>query len=131
MEDDVRPALGTATLLEEVFGIALAAPVDGLSTFAVGEGLDLYARGYHKGGVEAQAKVSDDGDLVILVLIQELFSPREGNLIDVLLYFFGGQPNASVADGDGLGFCIEADGDLEVAKLALELSCGGQCAELL
>ena len=89
MQDDVCPALCAATLLKEVFRIALTAPVDGLSTFAVGEGLDLYSGGYHKGGVEAQTKVSDDGDLIILVLVEELFSPREGDLIDVLLYFFG------------------------------------------
>ena len=72
MQDDVRTALAAAAGLEDVLGVALAAPVDGLSAFLVGLRLYLYAAGDHEGGVEAQPEVADDGYLIILVLVEEL-----------------------------------------------------------
>ena len=50
-----------------------------------------------------------DGDLVILVLVEELLCSREGNLIDVLLYLLSCHPDTMIADSDGLGLGVEAD----------------------
>ena len=50
-----------------------------------------------------------DGDLVILVLVEELLCSREGNLIDVLLYLLSCHPDTTVTDSDGLGLGVEAD----------------------
>ena len=53
--------------------------------------------------------MTDDGDLVILVLVEEFLCTRESDLVDVLLYLIRSHPDTSVADGDGLLLRVEAD----------------------
>ena len=80
-----------------------------LCTLLIGLGLNLHTAGDHEGRIEAQPEVTYDGDLVILVLVEELLCSREGDLIDVLLYLLCCHPDTTVTDSDGLGLGIEAD----------------------
>ena len=83
--------------------------MDSLCALLVGLSLDLHTAGDHEGRIEAQPEVTYDGDLVILVLVEELLCSREGDLIDVLLYLLSCHPDTTVADSDSLGFGVEAD----------------------
>ena len=53
---------------------------------------------HHKGGVEAQSEVADDLILIglVLVLLQEIRSAGEGNLVDVLLYLVCGHSKTRI-----------------------------------
>ena len=131
MQDDIRSSLRTTPLLQDVFWVTFAAPVDRLCTLTIRERLYLDTRRHHEGRVEAQTKVTNDSHLVVLILIEELLCSREGYLIDVLLDLLSSHTDTTVTDSDRLSISIEANGDLQVTQLTLELACRGQCTQLL
>ena len=55
----------------------------------------------------------------------------EGYLVEVAVNLLGGHADATVRDGDGSGFLVDTDGDLQVAQFALEIALAGQCLQLL
>ena len=74
--------------------------------------------------------MADNGCGIVLILLQELVRAGEGDLVDVLIDFFGGHANATVANRERAGFLVEADAHRLVAHLALELALHGKCLEL-
>ena len=73
----------------------------------------------------------DDVVGIILVLLQKIVHPREGYLVDVLVYLLIGHADTAVRDGDGALVLVQADVNGQVAQLALELALLGQRLQLL
>ena len=96
---------------------------------ALCDDIDLLA--HHERRVEAQAEVADDGVCVILVLVEEVVGSRESNLVDVLLDFVSRHADTVIANGNGFGVFIDADTNLQVAHLTLEVAFACKGLELL
>ena len=75
--------------------------------------------------------MADDLRSIILVLVEEVISTAERNLVDILLDFVRSHAYATVAHSDSLGFFVEFHPYLEFAHIALKLALAGQCLELL
>ena len=136
VEDDVGAAVALRDFVHRVLGAAVALPDDAVGAFFLAGFRDQgHLRGDHEGGVEAQAKMSDDvggfGFALGLELGDELLGTREGDLVDVLVDLFGVHADAAVADGEGLFLLVDFYLDGEVTQLALELARGGQGLQLL
>jgi len=73
--------------------------------------------------------VSDDGVCIFLIFVKEVVGTRESNLVDVLVDFFGGHTDTSVADSDGFLVDIHLYG--QVAHFALEITLRSVSLQLL
>ena len=71
------------------------------------------------------------GFLFTLVFIEELCRARKCNLVDVFIDLFFGHSDASVPDGEGLGFFVANDLDGGVAFDRRDFSKLRQCVALL
>ena len=136
VKDDVGAAVALRDFVHRVFGATVTFPDDAVLAFLVaGFRNQRHLRGDHEGGVEAQAKMSDDvsgfGLALGLELGDELLRAREGDLVDVLVDLFGVHADAAVAYGEGLFLLIHLHLDGEVAQFALELARGGEGFQLL
>jgi hypothetical protein len=118
---------------EGEFRGAVTAPVDGIGPFLVGEGVDLHLGGHHKGGVEAQTKVADDGVFCggVLILFDEILSTGEGHLVDVLLHLVSGHADAGIGHAEGFLVLIQLDFDFGTADIAVVVPGAGRHGQLL
>ena len=110
-------------------GRAVAAPMHARLLGAVRLREYLYPIGHHERRVEAQAEVTDDG--LILILLHKLLGTREGYLVDVAIYLLGRHAYTAVGDCQGLGSLIDSYAYCQVAKLAIELTLRREGFELL
>ena len=127
IEDDVGAAVALRDFVHRVLRAAVAFPDDAVRAFFLaGLGNQRHFRGNHKGGVEAQTKMSDDvggfGLALGLELGDKLLGARESDLVDVFVDLFGVHADAAVAHGEGLFLLVDVHLDGEVAQLALELA---------
>ena len=67
----------------------------------------------------------------VLILRQELFGTREGNLVDIFVDIVGGHSDTVVADGQRSGLGVDLHCYLGVANLTLEVAERSERAELL
>ena len=72
MKNDVGSAVGLDGILHIIFRRAFARPMDRFRIILVAEREYLNLLCHHKGGIEAQTKMADDGFGFVLVLIDEL-----------------------------------------------------------
>ena len=97
-------------------GVALNAggfPLPG-GILALGAGNDGHFLGNHKGRVEADAELTDDVDIVALVLGLEVERTRLGDGAQVLFQFVLRHADAVVADGQRAALLIGLNVDLQV-----------------
>ena len=99
MQHDIRSALGLNGLIHRIFGFARTGPMNRLRVFFITQGEDLYPIRYHKGRIEAQAEVTDDGFRLVLVLIQKLLRTGESDLVNVLIHFLFRHADTVIRNG--------------------------------
>ena len=131
VEDDIRAAVVALGIFDGELRASVAAPLHGLGAFLVAACDDFDLLRHHERRVEAQSEVSDDLVGVVFVLVEEVGDARKGYLVDVLVDFFLGHSDASVADGERALVFVEADVDGQVAQLSLEVALVGECLQLL
>ena len=104
MQGDLRADLIVIALVHLILGAAVTDPVDRCRPLLAGERVDLHGISHHESGVEAQAEMTDDLILrgLVLILVQKVCRAGEGDLVDVLIYFFSCHPDAVVHEGQGL-----------------------------
>ena len=71
--------------------------------------------GHHKGGVEAHAELTDDINVLVLVVLLEIQRTGVGNGAQVLLQLFLGHTDAVILHGQDAVFLITGDEDTEIA----------------
>ena len=130
-EDDIGASFGLVTVLHFKLGRAVTGPADGLGTLLPAQGTDFHFLGNHKGRVETQTEVADDGIGVVLVFLEELLGSREGNLVDVLVDFLGSHADTAIAHGERSGFLIHGDVYGQTLGRTLKVACSLQGLELL
>ena len=131
MEDDVGTAVGLLALADFVGRTAVAHPAHGSGILAITAGDDFHFLGHHKGAVEAQTEMADDGVGILLVFLEEVVGAREGNLVDILVNLLGGHTDAAVADGQRASVLVHFNLYLEFAHFAGKFTLGGQRLEFL
>ena len=109
----------------------VAHPAHGSGILAITAGDDFHFLGHHKGAVEAQTEMADDGVGILLVFLEEVVGAREGNLVDILVNLLGGHTDAAVADGQRASFLVNLNLYLEFAHFAGKFTLGGQRLEFL
>ena len=75
--------------------------------------------------------MTDDGIGRILILVEEVCHAREGNLVDVLVYFLSCHSDTTVADGQCAFVSIERDMHGQVTQIPVEIAFFFQCLQLL
>ena len=83
---------------------------------------DVHLFADHKGAVESQSEVANNGIGIILVFVQKVVGTREGNLVDVLLYLIGSHTYTTVGNGNGLGILVNANGYFQISQFAFEFT---------
>ncbi len=117
------PCSARSAVLDGVALKTVGLPLPGFG-LAVGAADDLHMAGDHESGVEAHAELTDDVDIVALllgVLGLELLGAGMGDGAQVGFQLFGGHANAVIGDGNGAGVFIEGDADGQVALSSLTL----------
>ena len=82
---------------------------------AVGLGDNGQLIGHHKGRVEAHAELTDDINVLVLVVLLEIQRTGVGNGTQILLQLFLGHTNAVILHGQDAVFLIAGDEDAEIA----------------
>ena len=89
-------------------------PLPGLvRTVGLGDDGDLV--GHHEGGVEADAELADDVDVLVLVVLLEVQRTGVGDGAQVLLQLRFGHADAVVLHGEDAVFLVAGDQDAEIA----------------
>ena len=115
---DVQDDLGTSSVL--LGGGHLVAvhtgglPLPGLVR-AVGLGDDSDLVGHHEGGVEADAELADDVDVLVLVVLLEVQGAGVGDGAQVLFQLRFGHADAVVLHRQDAVFLVAGDQDAEIA----------------
>ena len=115
---DMQDDLGTSSVL--LGGGHLVAvhtgglPLPGLVR-AVGLGDDGDLVGHHKGGVEADAELADDVDVLVLVVLLEVQRAGVGDGAQILFQLRFGHADAVVLHGEDAVFLVAGDQDAEIA----------------
>ena len=105
---------------------AVAFPLVG-GVGAVGLGDDLDVVGHHEGRVEADTELADDVDLGVVGLLRLLLELERAALGDgaqVIFHLLLGHADAVVGHGEGAGFLVRHDNDLEVVAVQAHLVVG-------
>ena len=89
-------------------------PLPGLVR-AVGLGDDGDLVGHHEGGVEADAELADDVDVLVLVVLLEVQRTGVGDGAQVLFQLSLGHADAVVLHGEDAVFLVAGDQDAEIA----------------
>ena len=121
-QDDVGAVLGALAVLDGITLKAVGLPHVG-GVLAVGAADDLHVAGYHKGRVEAHAKLADDidiGALLLGVLGLKLLGAGVGDGAQVALELLGSHADAVIRDGDGASILVEGDANGQVALVELD-----------
>ena len=110
-------------------GGTVAGPLHGRGVGALAPGVDVHPVGDHKGAVETEAEVADDGFLgvglvgvLLLELLHELGGSGEGDLVDVLVDFLLAHADSGIADGQRLGLAVEDDVHLGAVGVAFDFT---------
>ncbi len=75
--------------------------------------------------------MSDDGFCLVLVLVHELLSARERDLVDVLVHLLGGHTDTMVAHGEGVLVFVYQHAHTCIAEVALGFTYTGEGLQLL
>lgn len=75
--------------------------------------------------------MADDGIARIIVLLDELFRPGKGYLVDVLFHFLGRHADTLVGNGQRACLFVSLDTYLQVFQAFLEHARGGKGLQLL
>ena len=114
VEDDVgarRLLLGRLQLIAvRTAGLPLPCLVG-----AVGLGDDRHLVGHHEGGVEADAELADDVDVLVLVVLLEVEGAGVGDGAEVLLQLLLRHADAVIGDGKGAAVLVAGEQDAEIA----------------
>ena len=119
---EVKHDLGSTGLIfrnvDGVTGSAVAGPEQAFAFGLPGAGEDLHFVGHHEGGVEANAKLADE--LATVVFLAALFECLNeglgagvGDGAEVFHQFLTGEAQAVIGKGEGLGFFVHAEMDLQ------------------
>ena len=100
---DIQHDVGAAVVFLHLFyfvsGRPIATPLHGLRTFLIAARDDFHLLAHHKGRVETQTEVPDNGVGVVFVLVEEVGYARKSDLVDVSVNLVGGHSHTSVANG--------------------------------
>ena len=92
---------------------------------------DLHFLGNHEGGIETKTEMTDDGFRFVLILIEELLSTGEGDLVDVLVHFLSRHADTTVGNGECFFLFVNRDAHAEVTQVALHFPYGRERFEFL
>ena len=99
--------------------------VSGVRAVSLGDHGDFV--GHHEGRVEAHAELADDVDLGVVGLLRLLLELERAALGDgaqVVFHLLLGHADAIVGHGEGAGFLVRHDNDLEVVAVQAHLVVG-------
>ena len=82
---------------------------------AIGLGNDRDLVGNHEGGVEAHAELTDDVDVLVLVVFLEVQRTGVGDGAQILFQFLFGHADAVILDGQDTVILVAGDEDAEIA----------------
>ena len=125
MQHDVSTTIGLFAVVNLEGGRTIAGPFYALRIIAIATSDDVNAVSHHKGWVEAKTEVADDSRSVVFVLLKEIVSAREGNLVDVFVNLFSGHTDTTIADSECLGLLVNRYVYSQIAQLALEIALHG------
>ena len=95
---------------------------------AIGPGDHRHMVGHHKGGVEAHAELTDDVDVLPLLLLSQVLLELEGSALSdgaqVIFQFLLGHAHTVVGHGQGTHLLVGHDGDLQVLPVHRHLIVG-------
>ena len=85
--------------------------MNGLRPFLIGQRIDRNLMRYHERGIKAQSEMSDNLILIrlILVLVQEILSSGERNLVNIFLHLIRGHTDSVIDELNGLLVRIHAN----------------------
>ncbi|MNF69944.1 hypothetical protein D3C84_518410 [compost metagenome] len=128
VQDDARAALGLVDGGDLELALALRRPMHaftGRQTGAAAEHVDLV--GDDKGRIEAHAELTDQVRVLPLVagqVLEEVGGARLGNGAEVGDRVLAAHADAVVLEGDGLGFLVETDANLQRGAAFQQLGLG-------
>jgi len=126
MQNDIRSSVRLYGIFKHIFGITVARPVLGNSTFLVREGEYFHFFRNHKCRVETKPKMTNNGLCVVLVFFEKLFCARKSNLIDKLVNFFSCHPYSTITDSDGFFLFVHRYANFQITQFSFKFSNGGQ-----
>ena len=95
---------------------------------AIGPGDHRHMVGHHKGGVEAHAELTDDVDVLPLLLLSQVLLELEGAALgdgaQVVFQLLPGHAHAVVGHGQGTHLLVRHNGDLQVLPVHRHLIVG-------
>ena len=124
---DVEDDVGTGSLLLsrlKLIAVSTAGlPLPGL-VGAVSLGDDRHFVSHHEGRVEADTELTDDVDVLVLVVLLEVEGAGVGDGAEVLLQLFPGHADAVIGDGQGAAVLVAGEQDAEIAFVHADRSVG-------
>ena len=124
---DVEDDVGTGSLLLsrlKLIAVSTAGlPLPGL-VGAVSLGDDRHFVSHHEGRVEADTELTDDVDVLVLVVLLEVEGAGVGDGAEVLLQLFSGHADAVIGDGQGAAVLVAGEQDAEIAFVHADRSVG-------
>ena len=127
VHDDVAAGSVLLALGDRIAVRPVRLPHPGLVT-AIGPGDHRHMVGHHKGGVEAHAELTDDVDVLPLLLLGQILLELEGSALSdgaqVIFQFLLGHAHTVVGHGQGTHLLVGHDGDLQVLPVHRHLIVG-------
>ncbi len=128
VKDDAGTALGLVDGSDVELALALRRPVHPFAGRLAGAtGVDIDLVGDDEGAVETDAELADQVRILLLVarqVLQEVGGPGLGDGAQVSHHILAAHADAVVFQGDGVGFLVEADADLQLGAALEQLGIG-------